>query len=475
MPLRNTSTMLDTILQILAFVVALGILVLVHEWGHFIVARKSGIRVEKFSIGFGPKLLGFTRGGTEYRVALLPLGGYVKLYGEDPMAEAEGDEAKAKAIAASPDAFSSKPISRRLPTVFAGPFMNLLLSFLIMPVVFMVGRMTPAILDEKPVILGIMKDSPASQADLAKGDRILSMDGKKMDSWSDVINWVILHPDSPTHLVLERNGEQRAVNMHLTTSPFIKEQAGYAGFEPHFFWGNEAIVGGILPGKPADKAGIKVGDQIISIDNQVIDSWTEMTNKIEKLEGKEVAVALQRGDETVSTTVKPVYDEDSKAWRVGISKYTSPNTFVKKRYAFGEAIQRGFSESWKLLKLTFEVIGRLFTFNLSYKSLGGPIQIAKASGDAAKAGFGEFLYFMAFLSMQLGVLNLLPIPVLDGGHVLFMTIEAIRRKPLSLQVRNTLTYMGLILLLTLMVVVTFNDIDRIWGFSDMFGKVKGIF
>jgi len=462
-------------MTILYFIVALGILVLVHEWGHFIVARLSGIRVEQFSIGFGPKIFSFKRGQTEYRIAWIPLGGYVKLYGEDPMAEADGDIEKAKEIEASPEAFSSKSLKARLATVFAGPAMNLVLCLILMPIVFMVGRMVPAILEKPPVVIGVQEGSPAAIAGLQEGDKIISIDGRSMPVWSDFLNWVMLHSEVEATVVFERNGKRQETLLKTTLSPHVKQSIGYSGIEPFFFWGDNAIVGSVNGNSPAAKAGLQEKDKIIAIDGNPVKSWTVMTELIRGSEGKELQITLLRDGQQQQTRIAPMYHDGAQAWIIGITKYMDPSRYVSKRYGFFTAIKEGTKENWKLLKLTGDVLGRLFTFQLSYKSLGGPVQIAKASGAAARSGLGDFLFFMAFLSMQLGILNLLPIPVLDGGHVLFMGIEAIRKKPVSIRARTISTQIGLAFLLGLMLLVTVNDIDMVWGFSNMWESIKGIF
>lgn len=462
-------------MTILYFILALGILVLVHEWGHFIVARRAGIRVEKFSIGFGPKLFGVRRGDTEYCVSLLPLGGYVKLFGEDPVAEAEGDEVKARSIAASPDAFSAQSLSVRLATVLAGPGMNLVLCLFLMPLVFMIGRSVPVILERPPVVLGVLDDSPASKAGLTKDDRILEIDGRKMDRWSDVVNWTLLHPDSKVDVVIDRGGRTQSLMVETTMPPDSKEKMGFLGIEPHYFWGNEAVIGVVHAGSPASKVDILEGDLIRSIDGLTVPSWTHMTEVIRASNGKRLTVTLERSSQIKTVEITPVYDESSKIWMMGVTKKVNPDDYVLKHYGPLEAVVEGTRENIKLLVMTGDVLGRLLTFQLSYKALGGPVQIAQVTGAAARSGMGSFLYFVAFLSLQLGILNLLPIPVLDGGHVLFMTIEGIRQKPVSLKVRSAATQTGLFLLLSLMVLITINDIDRVWGFSSLWEKIRGIF
>lgn len=460
---------------ILVFILALSVLVFVHEWGHFIVAKKSGVRVDIFSIGFGPKIFGFTWHGTEYRVAPFPFGGYVKIYGQEPLEEAEGDPVKAEEIAKDPQSFHSKPLYKKLAVVFAGPVMNLILCFAVMPLVFMIGRLQPKILDEKPVIIDIMAESPAEKAGLKKGDQLLSLNGYTLNNWKDVVTQVALYPNDQVDLEIERDGQKQKVQAQLVVNEGVKQMAGYLGVEPFEFIGNEPVVDTIRPGSPADKAGFKPGDEIVQIKNQPVKYWTKMTELIQD-NGKEAFdVVVKRGDDRVTLSVTPEFNEDNQSWIVGITKKMNKDLFVKKSHGFMDAVALGTQECLKLLDLTFDILGRLFTGNLSVKTLGGPLQIAQATSSAAKSGFGEFLYLLAFLSMQLGIMNLLPIPVLDGGHVVFMLVEGIRRKPLSPKFRSVSMQVGLFMLLGLMLFVTINDVNTIWGFSNIFESLKSIF
>lgn len=462
-------------MTILYFIIALGILVIAHEWGHFIIARKSGIRVDEFAIGFGPKLFSYQGKHTLFKVCLLPLGGYVKLYGEDPVSESEGDSKKADEIAHNPEAFSAQSLWKRLATVFGGPIMNLVLAFVLLPLVFMVGRQVPAVFDQVPQVLGVKEDSPALKAGILKDDVIVSIEDDKMEDWAQVLNWIILHPDTRASMTINRGGSERVVLIETTNSPFSDQKIGYTGFEPQFFVGDDPIVGSLSDTSPAKAAGLKEMDKIVAFNGKPMSSWTEMTAAIRASEGKEIELTYLRDGNKQTAKLTPIFHDGSKTWIIGITKYFDPKMMVLKRYAPARAIKEGFSEGWKLVKMTGDVLGRLFTANLSYKALGGPLQIAQASGSAAKSGLGEFLFFMSFLSLQLGILNLLPIPVLDGGHVLFMVIEGIRRKPISMKVRTVLTQLGFGLLMLLMVMITFNDIDRMWGFSKIWAKITGIF
>ncbi len=462
-------------MTILYFVIALSILVIAHEWGHFIVARLNKIRVLKFSVGFGPKLFSTTKGDTEYRVSLIPLGGYVQLYGEDPEAEAHGDSTAMQAIQSSPDAFSQKPLFARSLTVLAGPTMNIFLALLFMPLAFMIGRMVPDFMDQPPVVMGVEEQSPAFDAGLKVGDRLVAIQGASVQDWEEVLNWIITHPETQTRLTIEREGTVQEVAIKTALSPVTRQKMGYLGIEPYYFWKDDPIIGGFAPDSPARQAGLQENDRILSINGQKIATWTEMTQTIRAGNGDSISLEIERGGEKQSITIQPRFDEKNKIWLLGVTKFEDPTRYIRKQYPLAEALREGTRENLKLLRLTGDVIWQLVTFQLSYKTLGGPVQIAQATAQAARSGLGDFFYFLAFLSMQLGILNLLPIPVLDGGHLFFMVIEGIRKKPVSLKIRSISQQVGLALLLTLMVLVTANDIDSVWGFANIWGKIKGFF
>lgn len=462
-------------MTILTFFVALGILVLVHEWGHYIVAKLSGVWVEKFSIGFGPKIIGFHKNGTDYRLAPIPLGGYVKLYGQDPLEEAEGDEKKAAEIANDPRAFHSKPFLSKLATVLAGPVMNFVLCLFIMPLVFMIGRLQPKILDQPPVLLGVEQNSPAASSGLLKGDLILAMNDEKIDTWQNFLTQIALHPNQNVTLEYYRAGQKKSVTLQSTEDKSRKQTSGYLGVEPFGFFANEPMIDSVLPNSPAAKAGMQSGDRVVKINSTDVETWSVMTDLVQKNGQNPMDVLLLRNGAEAKVTLSPEYSEETKTFLVGITKKMNPDDFVKKRYGFLESIQLGTAENFKLLSLTVDIVKRLFTGSLSYKSLGGPIQIAKATSAAAESGMGEFIYLLAFLSLQLGVLNLLPIPVLDGGHVVFIVVEALRRKPLSPKFRQISMQIGMAMLLGLMLVVTFNDINTTWGFANIFSSLKNLF
>ncbi len=450
-------------MTILYFIIALGVLIFIHELGHFIIAKRAGVYVEVFSLGFGPRILGFRKGETLYQVSLLPLGGYVKMKGEDPSSEE----------AADPRSFSQKSLKARFAVVFAGPLMNLLLALLIMPVVFMMGRPVPAYLDKAPVVQGVLVDSPAEKLGLQSGDKILTVAGEETSTWSDLMRAVLLRPDSEVVVEWDRQGKLVAETVRIRTRG--KANTAYLGVEPPHLAAESTRIDDVTPNGPAASASLQAGDEVVAINNEPISSWSKMSERVQDSKGEALTVEVKRGGETVVVTLKPEFNEGMERYLLGIQKSAGIGESVIRKYPFGEAIIEGTKENLRLVGLTFRVVGRLITFQLSYKSLGGPIRIAQASASAAQSGVAAFLFFMAFLSVQLGILNLLPIPVLDGGHLFFMGIEAIRRKPVSQRVQGIAIQVGLFVLLFLMLIVTVNDIDMVWGFREMFDKVRSIF
>jgi regulator of sigma E protease len=449
-------------MTILYFIIAIGILIMVHELGHFFIARRSGIRVEKFSIGFGPKLASFKRGETEYIVAPVPLGGYVKMTGEDPAEDGALTDERS---------FAQKSVWTRIKVVAAGPLMNVILAFIFMPIVFMMGRMEPAYLTEVPVVIGVEKDSPAKAAGLEKGDVITGIDGRHVTTWDEVQKTIIISVGRELDIDFQRNGAQKGARVKVATMPELK--AGYIGIEPIFFIGNSTLIDSVAKDGPAGKAGILAKDKVVAIGGSPVETWTEMSKMIHVLDGRPVLITVERGGKRYDFDIQPEYNKEAKRWVIGVVKglRSADLPMVERKYGLFDAVKSGFNECVNLIGLTFEVLKRLFTGQLSYKSLGGPIQIAQASAAAARYGMAEFLYFMAFLSIQLGILNLLPIPVLDGGHILFCGIEGVSRRRIPPRVREISQYIGLALILTLFLFITVNDIENVWGIKKLLAKL----
>ena len=528
---------------IIAFIFVIGVLVFIHELGHFLVAKWSGVRVEKFSLGFGKKLFGFTRGETEYLVCLLPLGGYVKMYGEgvegnfivdkiDPGSNAEragfksGDRivsidglelksferwkqlestlqseplrefefvverdgkhieitSKAQDLEGSdnysekeyPRGFSNQPIINRLLIVVAGPFMNFLLPFLLLPIVFMIGISVPAYLERSPEIGQIAEGSPAAEAGFKIGDKILEIDGNEVSNWRDVNIQLQINPDVLLDIEVDRNGEIVSIPIKATSSPEGLVALGFG--EPVL-----AKVGGVVSGTPAEQAELEKGDRIVEIDGQPIADWNEMASVIQKNANKQLTMLIERGENTFDIQITPEPLGENGAGAIGIQVYTDE---IVKKYGFFEAIYNGVKEAANmiievvvlLLGFLYKLITGKIALGTAGKSLAGPILIAKVSGAAAETGFAQLLQFTCFISINLAVINLFPIPMLDGGHVVYLTLEAIKRKPLSQRFLETSQRVGLALLLFIMFFAIYNDISRVKGdIVNKFNEVVEVF
>jgi regulator of sigma E protease len=448
-------------MTILYFIIALGLLIFIHELGHFIIAKRAGVYVEVFSLGFGPRIVGFKMGETDYRLSAFPLGGYVKMKGEEPDEEGANDD---------PRSFATKGVFTRAKIIFWGPLMNFILAFALMPLVFMIGKSEPAFLFEKPVVMNVRAESPAESAGLLKGDLIVSIDGDKVRTWDDVLNTILLSPNANLPFGVMRDGRVMDVPVAVGEIPELK--GGFVGIEPMLFEGAEPYVGEVKGGSAADEAGVQKGDLILTLNGQKVLDWLDLTRMVNESSGKETELTVERDGHVVAMPVTAKYDEKFGRWIIGITKDRLSGVPMKvEHYGFVGAVVRGCKENVKLLRLTLDVLKKLFTAQLSFKVIGGPVVIAKASAAAAATGLSNFLYFLAFLSMQLSILNLLPIPVLDGGQLVFLGCEAVLRRPLSIRLRTIAHQVGFVLLIGLMLFVTINDIDNVWGIRELVKKL----
>jgi regulator of sigma E protease len=418
-------------ITILSFIVLLAIVVAVHEGGHFMVARRNGVRVEKFSVGFGPKLFSKKVGDTEYVISAIPLGGYVKMAGENQ------DEIKNL-----PDEFASKTLWQRGKIVFAGPAINILLAFLLMPLVYLVGTKEPVYLTQPAKVGWVENDSPAQKAGMKDGDLITQVGDIPIDNWKQLRALV---GKTFTSLKIKR-GDQL---VDLSTSGDL------TGIFPDL----RPEVQKVISGKPAALAGLKEEDVLLSVDGKPIAGLNHFFYLLIGKAGETVKLDILRQGIPMTVSVIPVYDEKAKRVIIGIAMGAESH-FV--RYGLFEAVHTGSGSLIDSISMTFLVLGKLVTGKLSMDVMGGPIHIAQMSGQAAKSGLGAFISLMAMISLQLGIFNLLPIPVLDGGWIVLFGIEGILGHPLSKKMINTAQFMGLTLLVGLMVYVTINDIWKIF-------------
>lgn len=430
---------------VISFVIVLGVLIFIHELGHFLVAKWSGVGVEKFSLGFGPKLIGFRKGETEYLISALPLGGYVKMVGESVGDEVTPEEARRS--------FAHKPVSIRAAIVGAGPVMNLVLAALLMPLIFMIGINVPAYLEKPPVVGFVEPGESAHEAGIMKGDVIERVDGKEVRNWEELFAAFALSPGTALEFTVKRGDE--TFQASLTPEASEATGAGYVGIFPPM----RPIVGDLSPGMPAQKAGVEPGDEIISINGHAINHWAELESHIQE-NGSEKEFVIDRGGERVTLEIAPELNEERGVYIVGITRFEEQTL---RQYGFFKSVGKGLNMAVDMTTRLFTVIKGLVVGQYSLKTLGGPIMIAQVAGKAAQSGLADLLSLVAFLSLQLGIINLFPIPVLDGGHLLFFGIEGVKGSPLSDRFMGVAQQVGIVLLITLMVLVTYNDIFRIFN------------
>ncbi len=423
------------LISIAGFVIVLGVLIFVHEAGHFLVAKLFRVRVLVFSFGFGKRLFGFRKGDTDYRVSLIPLGGYVRMAGDSPEEN----------VAGNPDEFLSKPKWQRFLILFAGPFMNIVIAITFIAIAAMSGLEQPI---TKPVIAEVTTGKAGAKAGLQAGDRLVRVKGEPVEDFHDVRLIISMNAGTPIEVLYDRNG-----TIHKTTLTPEREEGefgpiGRAGIA----FGTEPLVGRVLDKTPAAMAGVRAGDQIVNADGKPVASLEAFAKISDDAKTKPLVVDLQRGAERLRVVLAPSSDPELSVSR-GIVRPT-------KRIQLGPipALRYSVAENWKSLRLAMSALGRLFRPEGSIKELSGPINIARISGMVVQEGWLPTIMLMALISLQLGVMNLLPVPVLDGGHIMILLIEGVARRDLSLRVKERIQQVGFAALATLMIVVIYNDV-----------------
>ncbi|GAB4163770.1 MAG: RIP metalloprotease RseP [Geothermobacteraceae bacterium] len=441
-------------------IIMLGILIFVHELGHFCIAKLSGVKVLKFSLGFGPRLVSVTRGETEYQISMIPLGGYVQMLGEG---QADAEEIPPEDEERS---FARKSLARRTAIVAAGPLMNLLLPFLVLPVAYLIGINLPAFLDQPPCAGYVYEQSPAHRAGLRQGDCILSIDGQEVSTWTEANQALIGSAGQQIEVVVERQGEKRLVELDAAVANVEDLQLRNLGVFPV----RQALVGGVMKGLPGERAGLLPGDLILAIGGQPVTSWYDLTGLVQQAGDNPTEIVIDRAGERLTLTLTPEKQPDQDRYLIGIEPKVES---VFKRYGLFEAIGAGARQAVDIIGLTLVFIQKLFSGQVSSQNIGGPIMVFQMAGQAAQTGVTTVLTMLAFLSIQLGILNLLPIPILDGGHLFFYACEFVFRKPLSMRAREMAQQVGLILLIMLMILAFYNDITRMKWFEQLFGMFGG--
>ena len=448
---------------LVSFVLVIGILILIHEFGHFMVARWCGVGVERFSIGFGPVLVRWRGKETEYCLSAVPMGGYVKMVGEENPLEGGGGP-----VFDPGKAFAMKPLWARFLIVFAGPGMNFVLAAVIFAIVFAtVGRPV------WPALIGrVAEGGPAAAAGLKTGDVVTAVDGRPVSHWEDLERAIAGSGGRALGLAVRRDGRQTAATVTprrtVVRDPIFRE--------PRDAWelgaGSQLTpqIGSVNPGSPADKAGLRAGDLVLGVAGQPVFSPDELMQSIQKRAGQTFELAIERdgAPRTLAVTATAVKEkgptgQEQEIGRIGVGivtrvvRYEAYNPVI--------AVWYGGVRTWDMTVLTAKGLWKIVSRQIDSSNIGGPIQIAAEAGRQAKEGAASLALFTAIISVNLALLNLLPVPMLDGGHLFFFVIEAVMGRPLSLKKRETAQQLGFVLLMLLMVFALYNDLVRIDAFK----------
>ena len=431
---------------ILSFLAVLGVLIFIHELGHYLAARHVGVRVEAFSIGFPPTAWGKQVGETEYRISWVPIGGYVKLFGQNVNDENPND----------PTNYAAKSLFQRLYILAAGPAMNLLFALIFMPLVFLIGMDMPAYLNEPPLINNVQQGSYAQELGIRANDEILAVNGTYVKNWEEVHSELAKVSTEET-LTMEVDRSGSLVTMEGSGTAF--QNAGPMGWSPFL----APVVGEFTEQSPAMKAGIQAGDKLTRVNGQPILDWSDISPTVQQFmhesvnnsetATKTLTVELERNGDIQFVEVAPYLEPKSQRWLLGMSMLK-----ISRSFSFGESVMLGTSRLWFLTKATFGFLGQMFQGEGSMDDLGGPVKIGMVIGDAVRNGIAELFFLMSFISLQLGIFNLLPIPALDGGHIFMLLVEKFNGGPLSTALREKTQMVGFSLLISLMIFVTWNDL-----------------
>lgn len=447
--------------NILAVIVVLGLLVTFHEFGHFWVARRCGVKVLRFSVGFGKPLWSTVdRHGTEFAVAAIPLGGYVKMLDEReaPVPDEQLDQA-----------FNRKNVWQRIAIVAAGPLANFLLAIVAYWALFVAGTTTVM-----PIVGEVEPDSPAAEAGLAHGSEITSIQGDAMRSWEEINLKLVSIIGFSGELTVEALPEgsstprvyQLPVNNYLVRQdpPQPLQSLGITPWRPDL----PAVLGQVVDGQAAAQAGLQPGDRILSLNGEAVSDWMQFVAMIRDSAGQTLDVSYQRGEEQGALSLTPGSNTVEGGREIGyigagVQQVSWPDELQREiRYGPVEAVGQALSRTGEMTLLTVDAIRKMLVGLISPSNLSGPITIAQISGDSARAGMEAFVGFLAYLSISLAVLNLLPIPVLDGGHLLYYFIEVVRGRPVSEQTQAVGLRIGLAMVGTLMLMALYFDLMRLW-------------
>ncbi len=436
-------------MTILIAIGVLAFLVFIHELGHFVFAKLSNVYVEKFSIGFGPKVVGFKYGETEYLISAIPLGGYVKMYGESPddIKNNETPELVGRAL-------TDVNRFKRALIVIGGPLFNFLLA-----IVIFWGLFASGIPDYKAQIGTVDINSPAEIAGLKIGDLIVKADQENIQSWSELSSYIALNPNKNIEITLD-DGTVKTVTPRVVDQPNALNETEAVG-DIGIGLVLPPIIGRVVPDYPANKAELIREDKIISINNESVSNWNDVRDKIRANPATELLVKVDRDGKTVDLKLTPMESKEGEL-TVGIAGVSPIEGNILVSYGFFESLKLGVIRSYDFSKLIFVSLGKLISGSAPTDQVGGPIMIVKTTADSADSGPGALLFFIAIISINLAVFNLLPIPVLDGGHLFILAVESITRRKINEKIIGGFQTVGLLLLLSLMAFAFYNDITKLF-------------
>ncbi len=435
-----------------AFIVLIGVMIMVHEFGHYWAARWFDVHVEAFSFGIGPRLFGFRRGETDFRFSLLPFGGFVRMLGQS-------DTGDVPENTNDPRSFLNKPRWQRFIIVFAGPAINIVLAVALLAGVFMV-RYPKLLSADGPATIGhVVAGTPAAKAGVQEGDRIVRIDGKANPTWEDVVMAEIAGANREIPVVLERKsgGSSESIPVIITPTLEQKTGVGYAGWSE----GNETLLAGISPGSGAEKAGLQKGDVIIAVNGTPLYSTLKLNELVRASEGKPLEILYARNGERNKVEVTPTFthlDSEEGRWMIGV--VMEPRVVIV-QLPIHQAIAESIRQNVRGAGLIFQVLRGIVEQRVSPKSLEGPLRIGQLSGEAAREGAIPYFSLMAMISLNLAIFNLLPIPILDGGQMLMLAVEMVIRRDISIRVKETVLKFGLVFLMAIVAFVLYNDISKI--------------
>lgn len=421
--------------NLIAFIIVLGFLVFAHEAGHFLIAKLFRVRVIVFSFGFGKRLFGVRKGDTDYRVSLIPLGGYVRMAGDAADEETVG----------APDEYLSKPKWQRFLILVAGPFINLVIAVIFLAFFFALG--TEVLKESNPVIGSVVEDGPAVRAGLRPGDRVVEANGEPVETWEDLKLAVGLNAETAIELVVLREGDPQRIALVPERVMTDYGPTGMIGVSPWF----SSEIGRVVEGSAADAAGLRLGDRILSAGGTPIEQMNDLEQKLAASEKEPLELVVSRDGSTFTTMLPP--SEESGEPYPGFGLPT-----MVRQYAPADALRESLNQNWRMTKYIFITLGRLVRLEGSVEDFSGPISIARISGEMLRSGLAAMIYLMAVISLNLGILNLLPIPVLDGGHIAILGVEGVMRRDLSPGAKERIYKIGFALIAALMIVVIYHDV-----------------